>query len=305
MRRIEKIRLAIPTIDLLECKRFKGGYFELYDGQLDGAYCVADGPRNDYPDADDGWEPDYDFATTDEYQEYLESQEGTDNENYADGIDQEPGTNKASDSVRHEISYGESVSEDMKNQIEQLLAKLPELISNQNVEIVYNQGLVSLLDGGKGAAGTYLREGFILPDGTRVEKDTILLGDKSNMSTVHEELIHCWQENNCIAEGKTPSDVLSAMEFQAAVYMDLIGIVENQDFLVDNVMGDYYSDFLTNCFREGNVFTFDFEHFNYEYFIEHFGEFYEQWLGHYGSDHPYGKGDDQHYDWNWDELLNR
>jgi hypothetical protein len=294
MRRIEKIRLTIPTIDLLECKRFKGGYFELYDGQLDGAYCVADGPRNDYADADDGWEPDYDIANPGEYMDHLESQEA-DNENYADGIDQEPEANNVSWSVPGE----------MRNQIEQLLAKLPDLISNQNVEIVYNQGLLGLLDGGKGAAGTYLREGFILPDGTKVERDTILLGDNANMSTVHEELIHCWQENNCIAEGKTPGDVLSAMEFQAAVYMDLIGIVENQDFLVDNVMGDYYSDFLTNCFREGNVFTFDFEHFNYEYFIEHFGEFYEQWLDHYGSDHPYGKGDDQHYDWNWDELLNR
>ena len=304
MRRIEKIRLAIPTIDLLECKRFKGGYFELY-GQLDGARCVADGPGKDYPDADDGWEPEYDFATPGEYVEHLESQ-GADSENHADGIDREPGVDNAGDSGSQQaINYDGSVRVEMKNQIEQLLQKLPGLIANQNVAILYNQDLLSSLDGGVGAAGTYLREGYVLPDGTIVEQDTILLGDKSNMSTVQEELIHCWQENNCISEGKTPGDVLSAMEFQAAVYMDLLGIVENQDFLVDNVMGDYYPDFLTNCFRDGNVFTFDFDHFNYEYFIEHFREFYEQWLNHYDPTHPYGKGNDEHYDWNWDELLNR
>lgn len=304
MRRIEKIRLAIPTIDLLECKRFKGGYFELY-GELEESRCVADGPGNDYPDADDGWEPDYDFATPGEYMDYLESQDA-DDENYADGIDREPGVDNAGDSGSQQaINYDGSVPVEMKNQIEQLLQKLPGLIANQNVAILYNQDLLSSLDGGVGAAGTYLREGYVLPDGTIVEQDTILLGDKSNMSTVQEELIHCWQENNCISEGKTPGDVLSAMEFQAAVYMDLLGIVENQDFLVDNVMGDYYPDFLTNCFRDGNVFTFDFEHFNYEYFIEHFREFYEQWLDHYSPAHPYGKGNDEYYDWNWDELLNR
>ena len=50
----ERIRLAIPTIDLLECRKFKGGYYELWGGVLDSSYCYADGPDDYYPDADDG-----------------------------------------------------------------------------------------------------------------------------------------------------------------------------------------------------------------------------------------------------------
>lgn len=294
----EKIKLAIPTIDLLKCKRFKGGYFELYGGVIDEAICEADGPGDDYPDADDGWEPEYDFADPEEYLEYLD----TENEDYADGIDRGyDATPESNPGTQQAVNYDESVPEDMKNQIDSLLKNLPEVIANQNVDITYNPELLALLN--EKAAGAYLREGFTLPDGTRVEKDTILLGDNSNMSTVQEELIHCWQENNCIPDGLTPEDVLSAMEFQAAVYMDLMNLIESQTFPVRCEMGDFYSDFLTDCFKDGDGFTFDLEHFDFEYFIEHFREYYEHWLDYY-ENHHYGTGSDESYDWNWDELFN-
>ena len=69
-------RMHIRQICLLECRKFKGGYYELWGGVLDSSYCYADGPDDYYPDADDGWLPEFDSFDN------LEEQDGRDYDDY-------------------------------------------------------------------------------------------------------------------------------------------------------------------------------------------------------------------------------
>ena len=96
------------------------------------------------------------------------------------------------------------------------------------------------------------------------------------------------------------------MEFQAAILSDILfEINEGVSVVGREDMGTEYTDFLCECFEdEEGILNFDIDSFNYDYFIENFREFYEHWLEYY-SGKPYGSGNDEHYDWNWDELLNR
>lgn len=84
---MEKIKLAIPTINLLECRRLKGGYHdEFYGNELDASCCIADGPGDDYPDVEDQ-EPEYDPSDNNEYCDRDEDLDNSKEENTTDRSD--------------------------------------------------------------------------------------------------------------------------------------------------------------------------------------------------------------------------
>ncbi len=107
----------------------------------------------------------------------------------------------------------DSVPKDIKDQIDSLLNSLPAAIANQDVKIISDPKLLDsiLSEKGEKANGTFLHEGYVLPDGTKISQDTILLGKGADISTVQEELVHCWQMNNCFEEGATTNNSMSAM----------------------------------------------------------------------------------------------
>ena len=317
----ERIRLAIPTIDLLECRKFKGGYYELWGGVLDSSYCYADGPDDYYPDADDGWLPDYNFGDPEEYMEWLDSKDFENDDDRPDEFiisqgDVSGNSEGGQPDEGKSVICDDSVPQEIKDQLDSLLNRLPSAVSDQGVKIMSDPELLDTLAAqwDAEAKGTFLREGYVLPDSTVVQENTVLLGNGADISTVQEELIHAWQINNCFEDGTTTNNSLSAMEFQQTIFDDILTMVENEAPVMgrDEMGGDVYSDFLLDCFlvqevdEEGTVkcyIDYDMESFNFEYFTEHFNDYYNEWLRFYDGQY-YGRGDDKHYDWNWEELLN-
>ena len=222
-----KIRLAIPTIDLLECRKFKGGYYEdsnndtdnycpeyedyeIDGGKIDQSIIVEDSgngyDREDGFERDDNWNDNQDDY--DQYEDYRAENDDT------DGI-----LSGNDDTDKGKVVVDDSVPKEIQDQIDSLLSRLPAVISNQNVKIISNPELLDLILSEKGekASGTFLHAGYVLPDGTVVKEDTVLLGNGADISTVQEELVHCWQMNNCFEDGATTNNSLSAMEFQSSV----------------------------------------------------------------------------------------
>ena len=288
---------------------------------MDTSYCYADGPKDHYPDADDGWLPDYNFGDPEEYMEWLDSHDFENDDERPDEfiISQGDGSGNSGRGLPDEessIICDDSVPQEIKDQLGSLLNSLPSAISNQNVRIISNPELLDTLAAkwGVEAKGAFLREGYVLPDGTVLKEDTVLLGNGADISTVQQELIHGWQRSECFKEGATTNNSLSAMEFQETVISDILTMLENKSPVIDrDVMGGYgYSEFLLNCFlveeidEDGNVksyIDYDMNSCNFEYFTEHISDFYNEWLQVYDGQY-YGQGDDKYYDWNWAELLN-
>ena len=217
----ERIRLAIPTIDLLECRKFKGGYYELWGGVLDSSYCYADGPDDYYPDADDGWLPDYNFGDPEEYMEWLDSKDFENDDDRPDEFiisqgDVSGNSEGGQPDEGKSVICDDSVPQEIKDQLDSLLNRLPSAVSDQGVKIMSDPELLDTLAAqwDAEAKGTFLREGYVLPDSTVVQENTVLLGNGADISTVQEELIHAWQINNCFEDGATTNNSLSAMEFQ-------------------------------------------------------------------------------------------
>ena len=219
-----KIRLAIPTIDLLECRKFKGGYYEdsnndtdnycpeyedyeIDGGKIDQSIIVEDSgngyDREDGFERDDNWNDNQDDY--DQYEDYRAENDDT------DGI-----LSGNDDTDKGKVVVDDSVPKEIQDQMDSLLNSLPSAISNQDVRIISNPELLDTLAAkwGVEAKGAFLREGYVLPDGTVLKEDTVLLGNGADISTVQQELIHGWQRSECFKEGATTNNSLSAMEFQ-------------------------------------------------------------------------------------------
>ena len=310
-----RIRLAIPTIDLLECRKFKGGYHEdgIYDtdnyypeddyavdgGEIDPAVIIGN-PDNDSYDREDDFERDDNW---DDYQNDYEQYE-----DYREEGDGTSGNGEDNDTGKGTVLVDDSVPKDIKDQIDSLLNSLPAAIANQDVKIISDPKLLDsiLSEKGEKANGTFLHEGYVLPDGTKISQDTILLGKGADISTVQEELVHCWQMNNCFEEGATTNNSMSAMEFQASV-IEYITNLENLNATITGPVGidpdfvDYYLNRLPYTEDENGIPKFDIDKFE-----EDMNAFYAYWLEYYLSqdtDHPYAQGNDEHYDWNWEDLI--
>ena len=297
-----RIILAIPTIDLLECRKFKGGYHEDNAEMLDPAYCEDDYPEDSYHDADDGWLPDYS-----DQEDYMDHQDSQDMDNYYEqyerGEDAIDGNDGGDESESDKIKCDDSVPKEIQDLLDSLLDRLPPDIANQNVRIISNQELLNSLthSDGQEAKGAFLPAGHVLPNGNVLNEDTVVLGNGADMSTVQEELIHCWQVNNCIENGASIDDVLSAMEFQASI-IEAIDILENSDGIINLPYG------IPGEFAEFYYSLPDFQNDNgemeldYDAFIEKMDQFYDYWLGYYDGE-SYGQGTDENYNWNWDIFF--
>ena len=311
-----RIRLAIPTIDLLECRKFKGGYHEdgIYDtdnyypeddytvegGEIDPAVVVGNLDNENYDreddfERDDNWDDDQS-----DYEQY---------EDYREEGDDTSGNGEDNNIGKGTVVVDDSVPKDIKDQIDSLLNSLPAAIANQDVKIISDPKLLDSISSEKGekASGAFLHEGYVLPDGTKLSQDTILLGNGADISTVQEELVHCWQMNNCFEEGATTNNSMSAMEFQASV-VEAINILESYDGIIELPTG-ISEDFAAFYYLLTSTENNDIEGGDEESELDIEGkmnEFYSYWIEFYNNlseDHPYAQGNDEHYDWNWDDIL--
>lgn len=265
MEQRKKIELTIPTIDLSLLKKLKGGY------DLSPAYCIDTYDPHWYADTDDGRDDEqiHEDDNMDSQHEYEHGQ-----------TDDQGGEDKPANTV-----VGD--------------AFMSNLLEGTNIDYQFNQKWVNEKARGE-AKGTVVYEGQTLPDGSIAEHDTIILGDNATEATVYEELFHIWQGENCYNGDGFPSEATSAMELMDSVF----------DFIFDQLYGDgIWPDSDGEQYMPGDIQELIFEHlgpdgFDMDGFINDWndGSYFDSWQDAYPG-HPYGRGSDDDWEWNWAEAY--
>ena len=279
MEQVRKIELSIPTIDLSLLKKLKGGY-TFYGGELDPAYCYADGPSDNYPDAaDDGWRPEFDFADPSDFQDYDFSKDDEDSAH--------EGNNKTGDSTDIHSCANINIVNFTQEQTQAIINAI------NNLPNLYQNLTVTITPSNQTEGSGQFTPGYI--------SITIDSNGIPNVSALHEELNHFLQYQRYGDEMLTHSH--SAYEYQAKMLEDLVQY--SSGMLVDDFLSfldgsDNNSlEFWLNCFGE--------ENFNKSYFIDHAADFYDEFVNYYNSiDNPgdYGSQYDPDFDWDWEYWLN-
>lgn len=307
MEQKNQIKLTIPTIDLSLLKRMKGGY-SLYGGEIEAAYCEADGPGNNYPDADDGWTPKIDTLDPKEFEDYDFSQDndgedsdfsiiGSDFSNIQedDNLDSQ---HEEGQQDNNEVSGPDDIAATLSGDSLMTDEIVSQLLAGTGIDYQFNQEwLDEKCKGNYSALGAALFSGDVLPDGTIATHDTIILGNNATYDAYLEELFHIWQGNTLYHGEGSPRHSTSAMEFMEATFEYIGGLFEG------NYLNPSGSDALPLNFIEViyDCFNFDEENpvFNWEsFFAEWDRSFFEAWDSLHDSD-PYGRGDDQDFEWDW------
>ena len=89
------------------------GRYELWGGVLDSSYCYADGPDDYYPDADDGWLPEFDSFDN------LEEQDDRDYDDEKNIDDREDPINSENDDPDYDVDAAVQFLRENANQTPQ------------------------------------------------------------------------------------------------------------------------------------------------------------------------------------------
>ncbi len=281
-----RIKLTIPTIDLLECRKFKGGYHEdgIYDtdnyypeddyavdgGEIDPAICIS-GDDGYEPETEESWYPeDYEDQRDDDYE--------NDRETYFGDSGLTPDSN-GTGVQENNITYI-GISEENIGHINYVVSLMPQIFSTLNVTVKTSMDI----EGG----GQFLPGEITLKD----------RGDGTiDVGAIKEELIHQLQYNVLQSMGQDMmSTARSNLEYQAKMLEDLIERLEDMptsSFIDENVLGDFWD----KCIIEEDFGL----SLNYDYFIAHAADFFTEYMNMAPEEY---KGDiDENFNWNWDKYL--
>ena len=287
------IILEIPTIDLVECRKFKGGYNEYWGGVLDPGYCEADGPGDGYSDTDDEWLPDDDFVNPENDEELKDDESQSDEDARHDGEDDRSNDgNNDSDNSDDNITKETPLTADLVSRI----------LQGTGINFVFDQGFLDNKSGNQKANGALVFAGQTLPNGEIAEKDTIVLGTNATVGTLLEEMFHSWQADNLYTIDGSPDDIISPMEFMHktfdAIFDFLSGDVTGGDGNDEIALPQEWLMFIMDCYN----WNPDNPLFDWETFFQGWDDnYFDQWKElHDGT--PYGQGDDTNWDWDWEDA---
>lgn len=299
----KQIKLTIPTIDLVLLKKLKGGY-SLYGGELDAAYCIEDGPEDNYPDADDGWEPDINTRDPREFEDYDFSQD-------TDGVisdftisqeddhrDSQHEEKQHSDGIFGPNAIIGSLSND--SIITDEIAS--QLLAGTGIDYVFNQSWLDEKSNGL-ALGATIYAGRPLPDGSIAEHDTIILSPNATVATINEELFHIWQGANCYNGNSFPTNHSTGpMELMVGVF----------GFIFDTLFGNgIYNDENDDRAMPSSLLyllvqnvSLDGRGFDIDGFINNWDDsIFDDWKECYNGK-GYGSGTLDDWEWNWKDAYN-
>ena len=289
-----RIRLALPTIDLLECKKFKGGYHEesiydtdnyypeegdsaIYGGEIDPAIVYGDSTDDNYCREDDFDRDDNRDDNQNEYDRYENDRE---------------------DDIEDRDNHNNDITTDTI--LSPMLVSL--ILKDKSINYLFDQNYIDQKSSGNIAYGMIIFSGNLLPNGTVAQVDTIVLGDNATVGTLLEEIFHCWQGNNLYDGTGSPSEATSAMEFMhktfGAIYDFLDGDVTWGDASDEAALPQEWLLHIMECYNWNS----ENPQFDWNNFIQGWNvDYFDQWLNMY-DEHPYGRGNDDHWKWDWQEA---
>lgn len=276
MQQQKKIELTIPTIDLTLARRLKGGY------TLEPSYCIADRDEYGHDDEEDQREHDDWWRYGDDADERDRDDDMRDNDSDHEGD-------------YHGDDGGPDEKIDKNTPLTDELIK--QIIGDRNVDYLVNDEWLSSRTGGDGR-GAVRYAGQELPDGSIAQQDTIILSENATVGVLLEELFHCWQGENCYDGDGFPSEATSAMELMDTVFDTIYDMIDHGNYAISSD-GSYGSlpfelvDALYGCYDFDSGF-FDWDRFFDDWKPDYFQDWKDQ---HDGT--PYGRGNDDHWDWNW------
>ena len=302
MVRQKKIELTIPTIDLSLAKRIKGGYI-LYGGELEASFCVADGPGDNYPNADDGWTPDINPRDPRDFEDYDFSQDNDGNDSDFSIIQDDDYGYSQHEGVQHDgglpgpdenlgaLSKDSLVSDGIVSQ----------LLAGSGVDYQFNQDWLDEKSLGS-AIGATIYAGQSLPDGSIAEHDTIVLSPDATVATVNEELFHIWQGANCYNGDGFPTDHSTGpMELMAAIF-DYIYDIQFGNGKYGDENDDKYLPNQLWILLEGLV-SVSGDEFDFNGFLKEWNDsYFEDWKAFYRGK-GYGHGNLDDWDWKWEDAY--